>query len=255
MRALWSGDGEALAEIVLQGEEAEEAEKYWLHPALLDAALQVLVAAFGGDRAQLPFALSECVVRMRGAKRAWVYAQAEEGKAGAGRVKLLSDAGHVLAELSGVQFRRVEPGVFQRAGAGGVESVYRLEWRRTDAEAHFAPKQFGGTWAVLGGEVASSDSGRRLAEELSAKLEKAGAKCVRAGRVESPEGVVGEGAAGRGGVSIWRRSQRGRKPGGGGRGECGMGDGGGEGAGGARGEARAVVGDGRGAGGREAEKK
>ena len=58
LRAIWRRDGEAFGEIRLPDIELSEAKRYTVHPALLDACLQLLAVAIGsGDVTYLPIGI------------------------------------------------------------------------------------------------------------------------------------------------------------------------------------------------------
>ncbi|MFB0619443.1 type I polyketide synthase [Streptomyces sp. AGS-58] len=69
LRRLWRGDNELFAEVALPEEAREEAARFGLHPALLDAALHPLLpgVADGTAPARLPFAWSDATVHTSGA--------------------------------------------------------------------------------------------------------------------------------------------------------------------------------------------
>jgi acyl transferase domain-containing protein len=109
LQSLWRGRSEALAEVSLP-ESVEGAERYGIHPALLDAAFQSLYGITRTPALNLPFAMAKMTVHVSGATSATVYArmrQQETGVAnGEGLVSdvTLTDAqGHVLVEVAGLR--------------------------------------------------------------------------------------------------------------------------------------------------------
>jgi hypothetical protein len=87
-------------------------EKFRLHPALIDGALQSL-AMIGVGRSEgleLPFAVSEVECGEALPKRCYAYGRIESDKGGVRRyeAKLLGEHGEVLAHLGGLAMRRFE---------------------------------------------------------------------------------------------------------------------------------------------------
>jgi myxalamid-type polyketide synthase MxaD len=141
----WVGDGEALGRLGRSAAVAAvgtAAAGCRLSPALLDAALQLLLPAAGiaaGGDTHLPMEIDE--LRMHAeppaGAEAWGYARVRpDGAAGVlmGDVFLLDGEGAVLVEVRGLRLRRVE------RGAGEIESwLHSRQWRRQPWSAASAP--------------------------------------------------------------------------------------------------------------------
>ncbi|MFI1371707.1 SDR family NAD(P)-dependent oxidoreductase [Streptomyces longwoodensis] len=69
LRRLWRGEGELFAEVDLPEEIQDDASRFGLHPALLDAALHPLLPGVADDSApaRLPFAWTDATVHSTGA--------------------------------------------------------------------------------------------------------------------------------------------------------------------------------------------
>jgi acyl transferase domain-containing protein/surfactin synthase thioesterase subunit/acyl carrier protein len=151
LKRLWRGDGEALAEAELPVGLA--AEGYGLHPALLDAALQVVAVLLGADHdgVFLPFEIERFVVHELATAVTLVHARLTE-PATLDRLRAditLSDAeGNVVAQLSGLHARRANIAPLSTPDGDAISgAIFRVEWRE-------APKPVGtgsiaGVWAVL----------------------------------------------------------------------------------------------------------
>ncbi len=124
IRAAWRGPGEVLAHVIVP--DGWPDDDHGAHPALVDAALQAVVAGAGG--LYLPFVIERVQVLAAGATEAWVCVRyttpAGEDTLGAD-VTLADPSGRAIAILSSFRARRAEPRV-RRAAVG--DAMYRLVW-------------------------------------------------------------------------------------------------------------------------------
>lgn len=148
--------GEALARIGL----AELAGGYQLHPALLDSAFQVLVAAADTDpdlrgqrRLFLPVKLREVRFHRSQAKQFWSVARLTEVTEASvtGDILLADEEGAVFAEFRGLTARLVDAGA-----PGRQESVdqwlYEYRWEEQSAQG---PRPGAGIRVPIGAELES----------------------------------------------------------------------------------------------------
>ncbi|MFI7075557.1 SDR family NAD(P)-dependent oxidoreductase, partial [Micromonospora sediminicola] len=142
LRRLWTGDGEAYAEVTLPDDTAGEAARFGVHPALLDAALHPAGLVLPGDGPRVPFTLDGLQVHAAGAR----VLRVRLTRAGdAVRLVAVDSSGApvvsvdalVLRELTGA----VVPGVAAR-------SLYALSWQPEDVTPAEAPSD----WAALTGD-------------------------------------------------------------------------------------------------------
>ncbi|MGV9848187.1 SDR family NAD(P)-dependent oxidoreductase, partial [Streptomyces sp. NPDC003442] len=177
LRAVWRKGDEVFAEVRLAEEARQDAERFGLHPALLDAALHAM--AFGGfvrlpepdgnvrrdegsgtGRVRLPFAWSGVALHATGASALRVRL----APAGADAVSLtaLDESGQPVASVASLVTRAVARDQLGAAHGAFHESLFGLEWT---APAAVSPSSGApGRWAVL----AEGDT------ELSAALKSAG---------------------------------------------------------------------------------
>ncbi len=139
--------GEALGEIALAPREAAESRWYVVHPALLDAAIQVLagVAASGPDT-YLPISVDRVATFVPpgvAAVRAWSHAVLRAGVDLAARpetiaadVMLLDPAGAVLAVVEGLRLKRADQVALLRLSRRDRTSewLYEVAWRPVGAK-------------------------------------------------------------------------------------------------------------------------
>jgi len=108
---LWRGAGAALAEVAAPPALHTDLSAYQLHPALLDAALQVLAAALPvtpEGTAWLPMRIERYRLNRPALERCWCLAQAKaDGDTVQGGVTLLDEQGEELARVEGLILARV----------------------------------------------------------------------------------------------------------------------------------------------------
>lgn len=177
---IWYRPGEALGRIrVTQPIEGDLGE-YRLHPAVLDACTQVLGAAAnilaGGenDGLYVPVGFAQVRAFESTGSQFWSHVTLREGS-GEGSdtlhadIRLLDDAGRVLAEVSGVRCVRLERTAAQEERKIG-DWLYEVAWQpAADAvDEGTEPEVTAGLWLLL---TDSAGVGARLRELLEARGE------------------------------------------------------------------------------------
>jgi len=111
----WAGTGEALGRIEAPESVVAELDQYCLHPAILDACLQVTLAAMPEDNSERQAALVPSKadrIRFHGGERRVAWCHMRVTRIGArsivGAFRLLDEDGATIAEIEGMRFRRVE---------------------------------------------------------------------------------------------------------------------------------------------------
>ena len=174
-------DGEAIARIELPQRAAAEAGAYQLHPALLDACIQLFGAArpvvASGDGAKdvfVPVDFGRYALHRPGRAVLWCHARIAadpgEGDVLRGDLRLLDVDGTALAELGGVRLRRVSAAVIQQVRRAAAdprlsEWLHRLDWQQAPAP-EVRPAALSGRWLVLADE---GGVGAGLAERIEAE--------------------------------------------------------------------------------------
>lgn len=147
---LWTGDGEAAGSIVLPPEAA--ADGYRVHPAVLDAAFQVLGAALGPleahEGALLPVAIARVELHAPPGRRSLCHARISrrDGAIVEGSVTLHDEAGRVALHCAGLRLALLE----QPAGESLDDWLYEERWEpapQPAAGAFPAAGQLAGTLA------------------------------------------------------------------------------------------------------------
>jgi len=137
LRQLWLGKEEALGQIELPAELAQETGQYFIHPALLDAGLQTL-AALLPDAASTPVLMVHLgMFRMPGQSgtRLWSHAvlrpaEGQSADAFHGEVHLYSEIGELIAAAENLLLRRVPRGLLRReVPVFKSDWLYEMSWQ------------------------------------------------------------------------------------------------------------------------------
>ncbi len=200
---LWRDRGEMLGEIRVPQRLEAECSAYQIHPASLDACLQVAGAAVAAEATAngkqdifMPTRIDEIRIHGRPGAHLWSYAHLQERNADAVKVevRLLDEAGQAIAEIVGLRFeslgshtrRAVEKG---REGNIREENVndwlYEFQWQlkqRADepGAAGSSARADGEQWLIF------ADRGG-VGEALAALLEARGASSTLVSRGDSYE--------------------------------------------------------------------
>src|SRR5450755_5946 len=162
LRRAWRDGGDLLAEVELDEAAGQQAGRYGLHPALLDAALHAVLAAGGSAGGQgqvmLPFAWQGVSLAAAGAARLRV--RIRPGADGIS-VLLADGEGLPVAQVRSLVSRPVA--AEQLRPAGFVESLYALEWVPVPG-----PVPDGGDLVVFEPAVAGCAAGDVVAGGLAA---------------------------------------------------------------------------------------
>nr|WRX36519.1 myxalamid-type polyketide synthase MxaB/epothilone polyketide synthase D [Cystobacterineae bacterium] len=165
---LWHRAGEALGRVRLP-EMAGDASAYRVHPALLDACFQVVVASFADEGGTTPWVPVE-VDRLRLLRPAsgelWCHARIEHRGNPASRQRradllIVDGQGTLVAEISGLVVQQLAGGERRR---DQDDSLLALDWERSDVPA---PRLTSGRWLMLG-------TGGALGAALRSALQEAG---------------------------------------------------------------------------------
>lgn len=151
MRAVWRRGDDIFAEVSLP-ESVADADKYGLHPALLDSAMQTVAAVASmmptePGAIRLPFAWERVELHAVGAKAL----RAKLTPAGPDRVRwVLGDNNGRTVAVGTLQVRSISMGkLAQRGLSGKQDSLFGVDWLSVPAQrTRYAAKP--GEWAVLG---------------------------------------------------------------------------------------------------------
>ena len=192
---LWWNNGDVLGEVrVPDGPEAEF-NGFQIHPAILDAGLQVFGAAVAAEATEsgrqgiyLPTRIDQLRVHGRPDRHLWSYTRVQHREANAttGEVQLLDEGGRVAVEIQGLRFEYLGEDT-QRAAVDNLDDwFYEFEWQPKERAAgkHYAPASRA-SWLIF------TDSGG-VGDALFALLESRGERGILVSRGESYEQTDGE---------------------------------------------------------------
>jgi len=128
LEAAWIGQEEALGRIATTPEIEAEVGRYKVHPALLDAAFQ-LMAALPGEGTYLPVGVERVEVHQPGVSAAWAYVRkvSQSKRRIVADISLADEEGRILVAVSGLAcqlFAEGKPG----ARASSATFLYERVW-------------------------------------------------------------------------------------------------------------------------------
>ncbi|MEV0186047.1 SDR family NAD(P)-dependent oxidoreductase, partial [Streptomyces sp. NPDC050625] len=132
LRAVWRQGTDLYAEVALDAEAAEQAGRFGVHPALLDASLHVLAvsaqeqAEQGGGQALLPYAWTGVRLHAVGASAVRVRVT-QEGPETA-RVQIADADGAPVASVRSLLSRPVPLEQLATAGRSGDDGLFTVRW-------------------------------------------------------------------------------------------------------------------------------
>jgi acyl transferase domain-containing protein/acyl carrier protein len=181
---VWQGDKEALGHTRLPENLVSTADKYLLHPALLDACFQVLEAAFPGKtqtNLYLPTGLAQLTFYGRPGAQAWSHVQVrptyeENPQTLLANLRLFNEHGLVVVEIKGLQLKQVAPDILRQLLQRNIfDWLYQMTWqeRAPAPPPRSGDKETSGSWLIL------ADAGG-LGRQLAGLLQEKGQRCVLA---------------------------------------------------------------------------
>ncbi len=188
VRALWVGEREALAELATPPGARDAA--FSLAPALLDAGLQVVLAAIpeaAGDALLMPFELTRIAVHREGADAAWVYARLREGAGLVADLRLADSSGALIAEVEGLRLQPADRAALTRElGEPIDDALFELAWRPVAPPAPTAT--LAGRWLIVA--PASSTLATALAGRIEDAIVRVPTSPPEADTLADAEGVI-----------------------------------------------------------------
>ncbi|MFI6899504.1 type I polyketide synthase, partial [Streptomyces sp. NPDC050256] len=133
LTAAWRHGDEIYAEATLPEHARSEAERFGLHPALLDAALHAVALTDAvGQGPTLPFTWSNVALHASGA--ASLRVRLVPGESGGGSVAVSVETtdveGRPVATVGSLALRRISDAQLSAAAATFHDSLYQLDWMR-----------------------------------------------------------------------------------------------------------------------------
>ncbi len=183
---LWRREGEAVAQIQLPEGMASRGAKYWAHPALLDACLQTIAAALPDPRDQalgtgiyLPAEIESIQLYKLAETRVWSHAllrqrEKTDPNALTGDVRIFDPSGQVVAEVTGLRYKRVSREALLETGPRRQDApdnwLYEISWQPKLHLVSAAVRKRGqsndrGNWLVLADQSGVGAGVAKLFEE------------------------------------------------------------------------------------------
>ncbi|MER6450597.1 type I polyketide synthase, partial [Streptomyces venezuelae] len=170
LKAAWRRGGVLFTEVVLPEDGQRDAARFGLHPALLDAGLHAIGHGDTGGAAAgalLPFSWTGVSLYAVGASALRMRLTPNSAEDPHSLALLVADeAGRPVASVESLVLRPASAEQVSAAGAGHVESLFRVEW----LPAPVVPASAAGLrWAVLGGrdEIGLAGTGAQVSEYAS----------------------------------------------------------------------------------------
>ncbi|MEC3953118.1 SDR family NAD(P)-dependent oxidoreductase [Nocardia sp. CDC153] len=124
LRAAWRRGRELFAEVELP--DAEQAQRYGLHPALLDAALHTLGLGRDAEQGRVPFSWRDIALRAVGASALRV--RVTPAGADAVALDLADGTGAPVATIGALALRPVSAAGLERPRTARRQSLFRIDW-------------------------------------------------------------------------------------------------------------------------------
>ncbi|MEM1168616.1 MAG: type I polyketide synthase [Cyanobacteria bacterium P01_H01_bin.35] len=147
---LWKGERQAIAKIELPTELIPEANNYHIHPALLDAAFQVIVHALettDPNLTYLPISIDEFKFQNHPGSQVWAIAEVKE-KELKGDIILVDETGEVLVEVKGLSLVSTTASALLRTLKPNLSNwYYQINWKEKPLEP--VTEVENGKWLIL----------------------------------------------------------------------------------------------------------
>ena len=145
LTAAWRRAGEVFAEVRLPGGQHDDAARYRVHPALLDAALHAASLLSADEHnGMLPVSWHGIQLTGTGAQ----VLRVRLSPAGDGELTLLAadEAGHQVVSVDRLAMRPVSPGQIQAPRTVQQDSLFTVEWAPVTGTATVPMRPVGGAW-------------------------------------------------------------------------------------------------------------
>ncbi len=150
VQRVWRRAGTALGLIEAPSVMDGELAQFGIHPALLDACIQVVAAAVSSPDQEeaneslfMPLGLESFRLFARPTTKLWSVAVLDEAAAGGetirAHIRVADEEGRIVAELRGMSFKRTDRATLERAIQEGVDDwFYEIAWKPLDRPDEFA---------------------------------------------------------------------------------------------------------------------
>lgn len=137
---VWRGEAAALGVVRLPEMVSGETTVYTMHPAMLDACLQLCGAALpdiGTDDVYLPLGIDKFQLFVSPGEQVWCYAQLRDDASATdtqvGDLSLFDETGQLVGKVTGLRIQRASRTALQRAWQDSpTDWLYELAWQPHD---------------------------------------------------------------------------------------------------------------------------
>jgi myxalamid-type polyketide synthase MxaB len=168
VREIRIGDGEALAKIVFSENITDELPLYQLHPRLLDACFQALLATVPDGGTLVPVAVERLTLYRPPAPVLWSHARRRppSGDSIETDLNIFDEGGNPVARVEGLTSKRIAG-----ASGDGRDLLYTVEWIERSPALYTEILETPGHWILFA-------DGDEIAEGLAGKLRANGQTCT-----------------------------------------------------------------------------
>ena len=151
VQQIWAGENRAIARLHLPQELLAHTPDYQIHPALLDAALQIVKSILPDTNDQLtyvPVGIDQFQLYERSGLSLWACASVislpgSEESTLTTQVTLANDEGQIIATVSGLHFKSVTPQLLLSESSDNITDwLYEVEWRPKARFGQLLPPEF-----------------------------------------------------------------------------------------------------------------
>jgi acyl transferase domain-containing protein/acyl carrier protein len=196
LKAAWRRGEELFAEVELAEEQRAEAERFGIHPALLDAALHPVMLAAGEQGPRVPFSWRGVSLARVGATALRVRLAPAAADPAALSLLVADEAGAPVAGVAAIAARPISVEQLAALRRGGADSLFELRWSPLDlataAAGEAAPRRFE---CVPRPELDPPAAAQALCAEVLAELQAAVAVDERLAILTRDAVAVAEGEA------------------------------------------------------------
>jgi acyl transferase domain-containing protein/NADPH:quinone reductase-like Zn-dependent oxidoreductase/NAD(P)-dependent dehydrogenase (short-subunit alcohol dehydrogenase family)/acyl carrier protein len=178
---IWRQPGQALGLIEAPLVLSREANEYSIHPALLDACVQIVAGAVYGDDADtaetplfMPLGIESIRIFKQPEEKLWSVASVDLAQAFHQTVKanleITDGRGELIVEIRGMSFKRADAASVERAVQRNIgDWLYETAWEPLDEPETLADRSVSPSarrWLILADR---GGTGQKLAERLAAR--------------------------------------------------------------------------------------
>ncbi len=178
IKQIWQGEREALGYIQLPDNLIDRANHYQLHPALLDACLQLIgTVTESHSGVYLPVGMESLTLVKPGCMRVWTHVTIQSTQSDrvlTANLVLIDDCGDLVAEITGLSLQYLSlPSLRKLINLPAAEnslarSLYEVDWENQDLDSKNSVQvQNNDAWLVFAEETELS---RNLTSQLSGIL-------------------------------------------------------------------------------------